>query len=106
MIFLRISSRDEKKIERIAEILLSEKLAIDLNFKPGISRIEYVNGQIQRTKVCLLTAKTRANLFRNIDGRIREEFPENLPEIYSLPIIEMDWEQAQKLIKDLGTDDD
>lgn len=106
MIFLRISSGDESQIEKIAKILLTEKLAIDVNFKPGITRVELKGEEIIRRKICLLTAKTRANLFRNIDSRIREEFPGNLPELYSMPIIEMDWEQAENLKRDLYNPED
>lgn len=97
MIFLRISSRNEQKIERIAKILLEERLAIDLNIKTNVERLELINGELQRRKIWLLTGKTKALLFPAIDDRIQQEFSKNMPEIYSTPIIHMDWKQAEHL---------
>ena len=97
MVFLRISSKSESKIERIAEILLKEKLAIDLNIRRNIERLEYKKGKVHSTSIFLLTGKTKGLLFTTIDNRLVEEFGKNMPEIYSLPIVNMDWEQARQL---------
>lgn len=102
MVFLRISSKSETKIEKIAEILLKEKLAIALNFKRNIERLEYINGEVRSTKIFVITGNTRGLLFNTIDNRLIEEFGvDNMPEIYSLPIVHMDWEQAKQLPRDL-----
>ena len=102
MVFLRISSKSKAKIEKIAKILLKEKLAIDLNFKRNIERLEYVNNEVRSTKIHLITAKTRGLLFNAIDNRLIEEFGvDNMPEIYSMPIVHMDWNQAKQLPRDL-----
>lgn len=97
MILLRIVSRSEKKIERIAEILLRENLVIDLNIQRSLERVELINGKLTSSNVCRLTAKTKALLFKKIDRRLNQEFPENLPEVHALPIVEMDWDQARTL---------
>lgn len=97
MILLRIVSSSEKKIERIAEILLKEKLAIDVNIQRELERVELVSGKLSASKVYRLTAKTKALLFKNIDKRLNEEFRDNLPEVHALPIVEMDWNQARQL---------
>ncbi len=78
-------------------MLLKEKLAIDLNFKRHLVRLEWKDDRIQEEKVYLLTAKTRSSLFPYIDHTIKESFSDDMPEIYSLPIIHMDWDQAEKL---------
>ena len=62
MILLRIVSSSEKKVERIAEILLKERL----------------------------TAKTKSLLFSKIDKRLNAEFTQNLPEVHALPIVDLD----------------
>ena len=98
MILLRVVSKSKKKLERIAEILLSEKLAIDINFQQNLNRLGLVSGNVIQTPIFRLTAKTRATLFKKIDKRLNREFPDNMPEVYALPIVEMDWEQA-KLLK-------
>ena len=102
MVFLRISSKSEAKIEKIVEILLKEKLAINLNIKRNIERLEYINEEVRSTKIYLITGNTRGLLFNTIDNRLIEEFGvDNMPEIYSLPIVHMDWEQAKQLPRDL-----
>ncbi len=102
MIFLRILSSSEPKIERIAKVLLEEALVIDVNIKRHIERAELVDGELKCSKNYLLTAKTKSTLFDRIDKRLNEEFPDNLPEIYALPIVEMDWKQAENLTKSVA----
>ena len=101
MVFLRIVSKSEAKINEIAKVLLEEKLVIDVNVKRHIDRAELVNGELLFTKVYLLTAKTRAVLFDAIDDLLNKMYPNHLPEIYALPIMQMDWKQAEKLTKDV-----
>ena len=102
MILLRIVSRSESKIEQIAELLLRNRLAMDINIKRHIDRAELVNGILSTGRIYLITAKTRALLFKQVDKLLNAEFPDNLPEVYALPIVEMDWEQAKSLKSDLN----
>lgn len=97
MILLKISSQNEEKLERIAEILLRDNLAIDINILQNLVKWERQNEKLVKTQVNLLTAKTKALLFQQIINRFEEEFPNDMPEVYSLPIVNMDWEQSQKL---------
>lgn len=101
MILLRIVSNSSRKIDRIAEILLSENLAIDVNIQRELERVNLVNGKLETSSVIRLTGKTKALFFRRIDKRLNEEFPNNLPEVHALPIVEMDWNQAMQLKEDL-----
>ena len=97
MIFLRISSKNESAIERVAETLIKERLVMDLNVKRNIERWYSVDGSIQKYKVHLLTSKTKGLLFGKIDKMIKTTFP-GLPfEIYSVPIIHMDWDETKQL---------
>ncbi|MGB0367951.1 MAG: divalent cation tolerance protein CutA [Flavobacteriales bacterium] len=99
MILLRIVSKSEAKIEEIAKLLLTEKFVIDVNIKREAQRVELVNDRLKYASVFVLTAKTKATLFATINKRLNLEFPQNLPEIYALPIVEMDWKQANVLRK-------
>ena len=101
MIFLRIVSKSEPKMEEIAKLLLEEKLVIDVNIKRNLERAELVNGDLVFTKVYLLTAKTKAVLFDSIDKMLNELYAGHMPEVYAMPIMEMDWKQAQKLTTDI-----
>lgn len=82
-------------------MLLSEKLVIDVNIKRHVERAELVNGELKFTPITLLSAKTRAVLFNPIDKRLNQEYPNELPEVYALPIMEMDWQQANQLKKEV-----
>lgn len=98
MIFLRICSKDKKQINRVAEILLKEKLALDLNVKSNVERLELQNNQLVKKKILMLTAKTKSLLFTSIQQRLNEEFKgDTMPEFYSTPIVNMDWQQAEHL---------
>ncbi|MCB0754040.1 MAG: divalent cation tolerance protein CutA [Flavobacteriales bacterium] len=101
MIFIRVASKSEEKIEQIATTLLKEKLAIDVNIKRDLERAELINDRLVTSPIYLLTAKTRAVLFDTIDKLLNEMYPNNLPEVYALPIMQMDWKQAEKLTKDV-----
>ncbi len=101
MIFLRISSSNEANIEQIAEQLLSERLVIDVNIKRNIERLRLDKGKLVSERTTLLTSKTKGLLFNQIDELIRTHFPEETMEIYSLPIIHMDWEDAKHLKEEI-----
>lgn len=101
MILLRIVSKSESKIDEIAELLLREKLVIDVNIKRHFDSAELVNDRLIFTPVYLLTAKTRATLFDAVDQMLNEFYPNHMPELYAIPIMQMDWKQADNLTKDV-----
>ena len=89
------------KIDEMASELLRQKLVIDVNVRRNIERAQLVNGSLVYTNVFLLTAKTRAILFDPIDKLLNEMYPSNMPEVYAMPIMQMDWKQAETLTKDV-----
>ncbi len=91
------------QVKKIAEVLLTEDFVVDVNLKSGIKRVEYNGKSIVSKDIFLMTAKTKSLLFKNIDQRIRDLYPEkeNLPEIYSIPIVHMDWEQSKQIQSDV-----
>ena len=101
MIFLRISSYDESVIEKIAELLLKERLVIDVNIERNIERLNLVDDELINQHTTLMTSKTKSLLFSHIDELIRSRFPKARLEIYSLPIVHMDWEDSKHLREDI-----
>ena len=101
MIFLRISSYNESVIEQIAELLLRERLVIDVNITRNIERLILDVGKMRKVTTTLITSKTKGLLFAQIDEKVRTQFPNEKMEIYSLPIIHMDWEEAKHLREDI-----
>ena len=101
MIQLRVSSKSEKQILEIAELLIKGHYAIDLNLLPNHKRVTLENGKIAYHDLFLLTGKTKGLLFTAIDNLLNEKYPVDLPEIYSLPIVHMDWEQSKQLVQEI-----
>ncbi|MDE0771506.1 MAG: divalent cation tolerance protein CutA [Salibacteraceae bacterium] len=101
MIQLIVSSTSEKQILEIAELLIKERYVIDLNILPNHKRLSLENEKIISSDLFLLTGKTKGLLFTTIDELLNEKYPTDLPEIYSLPIVHMDWEQLKQLTEDI-----
>ena len=99
MVWIRISSNDEKQIEEITQDLLKAKLIIDANIERKVERWVLKDGEIGRTQIYIVTAKTKSLLFTSIDQRLRDSYKNSMPEVYCLPIVHMDWEQAEQLTK-------
>ena len=98
MILLSIESDSKTTIEKAARVLLMENLAINLNIREGTERIRIVNGSLQHAPVYELTARTKALLFSFIDERLQKEFADEMPELYSVPLVNINQEQGRQLI--------
>jgi periplasmic divalent cation tolerance protein len=85
--------------EKIAEVLLEQKLAACVNIIPGIHSIYFWKGTINRDEESLLIVKSRAILFEERLLKIVQAIhPYEVPEIIALPIIKglpayLDWIQ-------------
>lgn len=77
---------DRTAAERIAEIVVGERLAACVNIVPGLTSIYRWEGQIQRDAEWLLLIKTRQAVYPPLEARIRELHPYQVPEIIALPI--------------------
>ena len=99
MITLKVCSSSIDQIKGIAQFLLEQKLAIDININ-SINRLNLVNNTLEESSFFELNGKTKALLFQNIDDLIKSKF-KPAPEIYSSPIVHMDWEQTKLLAKEI-----
>ena len=97
MIQLVIASKSKEQLEEISEYLLVNHLVISIDFHLDIKRLELENGKLKNHTIHFITGKTKSLLFNEIDQRIRNKYIKNLPEIYSHPITDMDWELANRL---------
>ncbi len=97
MIQLVIASDSKEMLEEIAEYLLTNHLVISVDFHFDIKRIEFENGKLNNYIIHFITGKTKSLLFSEIDLKIRDRYKDKIPEIFSHPIVEMDWELANKL---------
>lgn len=97
MIQLVIASKSKDQLEEIFEYLLKNHLVLSIDFHQGDRRIEFENGKLINYTIYSITGKTKSLLFSEIDARIREKYQDYIPEIFSIPITDMDWELANKL---------
>ena len=101
MILLHILSSDEKQATEFVDYLMEHKLILDaVMMEKVLVREKNEKGEIQSIRKTMILGKTKALLFVDIDNRLREKYKENMPVLYSIPIVNMDWEQANELISE------
>lgn len=80
------SCPDESTAERLAQILLTERLAACVNWLPGLRSAYWWEGQIQRDAETLLIAKTTRERLATLTARLAELHPYELPEILAIEV--------------------
>ncbi|RUQ33883.1 MAG: divalent-cation tolerance protein CutA [Candidatus Competibacteraceae bacterium] len=80
------SCPDQAIAERIAEAMVNERLAACVNLISGLTSIYRWEGQLQRDTELLLIIKTRSAVYPQLQARLRQLHPYQLPEIIALPI--------------------
>lgn len=101
MIMLYVLSEDASQIENIAHDLLNSRLISSVNIDWNRDRYVAANGKIEKKKLNVMTAVTKALLFDTIDSRLRNQYSQNMPEVFSTPIIHIDWDLAKSLIENV-----
>jgi uncharacterized protein involved in tolerance to divalent cations len=101
MVLLRIITSNQEQVSEIIKILLQEKLAIHVTLKNPITEFKLVNSVIEQETKYIVVAKTKALLFPVIEKAMSIAFPNQLPEMYSLAIVHMDWSQMEKLTQEV-----
>ncbi|KJP87590.1 hypothetical protein AK88_02758 [Plasmodium fragile] len=72
--------------EKIAHVLLEDKLASCVNIIPGVLSLYHWKGEIARDNEVLMMIKTRKNLFPKIVDTVKANHPYEVPEVISVPI--------------------
>ncbi|HLG16626.1 MAG TPA: divalent-cation tolerance protein CutA [Blastocatellia bacterium] len=70
IILVTVPSRDEGA--RIADALVSERLAACVNIVPGIESVYRWEGKVQRDQELLLIIKTAARRYDEVERRVKE----------------------------------
>jgi len=103
MILLHIVTSDQSLISSITDYLIEEHLALDvLVTENTYLRKRNLDSSFVNEKQFVITAKTKALLFETINQKLREKYSYNMPILYSVPIVNMDWEQIKKLQSDIA----
>ena len=77
---------DAASAERIAGVLVDEKLAACVNLVPGVSSTFRWEGKVQREPEVLLLIKTQRARFDAVCARVKALHPYTVPELIALPI--------------------
>ncbi len=75
-----------EEAEKIAEMLVGEKLAACVNLVAQCRSVYSWKGEIVRDSEVLMLAKTRRSLFQNLEKRVRDVHSYEVPEIISIDI--------------------
>lgn len=99
MILLHIIPTKQEHVEEILELLIKEQLILRPIIFDKVQNANLLNGKIIYQNRILIIAKTKASLFDIIDKKLKSIYQSEMPELYSIPIVNMDWDQAQELIQ-------
>lgn len=82
-----ITVPDERIGQKIAKQLVEERLSACVTISPASQSIYWWQGKISKEKEHLLFIKTKAALFPELEKKIQEIHPYEIPEIIALPIL-------------------
>ena len=77
---------DKMSAQKIAHVLVENKLAACVNILPGILSIYTWKSQIESAEEHLLIIKSSAEHYQSIETAIRSHHPYEIPEIIAFPI--------------------
>jgi periplasmic divalent cation tolerance protein len=100
VVLVTVGSREEA--ERIAEALVTERLAACVNVVGPITSIYHWEGRVERGQELLLIIKTRAALCDQLEARVKSLHSYQNPEVIAVPISAgaaayLDWLRSETL---------
>ncbi|PKM13512.1 MAG: divalent-cation tolerance protein CutA [Gammaproteobacteria bacterium HGW-Gammaproteobacteria-3] len=77
---------DQATAQRVAETLVTAKLAACVNIVPGLTSVYRWQGRIESAQEHLLLIKTRQDRYPALEASIRQNHPYELPEIIAVSV--------------------
>jgi periplasmic divalent cation tolerance protein len=81
-----VTTADAEEASRIAEVLVSERLAACVNIVPAIESIYRWEGKVTRDPESLMIIKTTAERYEDLERRVKELHSYSTPEVIGLKI--------------------
>ncbi|TXB67119.1 divalent cation tolerance protein CutA [Vicingus serpentipes] len=101
MVLLHVVSNDENQANEIVDFLTKDKLILEAVILEKVKvRRRNAAGELDTFNQIMIMAKTKALLFNHIADLLKKKYSSNMPSIYSLPIVNMDWDQVNELVKE------
>ncbi len=99
-ITLFVTVPDEQTGKTIARALLRERLVACANIVSNIFSMYWWEDEIQEEPECLMIMKTKIGLFKELEKKVKQLHPYDVPEIISIPIVKghtpyLDWLSTQ-----------
>lgn len=86
LIFAYATVPDPETAERLARVLIEERLIACANLFPGMTSIYRWEGTIENASEVALILKTRAELWPRLSARFRELHPYQTPCLIEIPV--------------------
>ena len=101
MVLLHIITNNRDQAIEIIDSLSENKLMLHgVIIEKLTGRKKTKDGAYQDVEQILVIGQTKALLFNTIDELLREKYKQDMPVLYSVPIVNMDWEQSKELINE------
>ncbi|MCE1178022.1 MAG: divalent-cation tolerance protein CutA [Micrococcales bacterium] len=84
---VHITTPDSATAERIARLLVEERLAACAQVLPDMTSYYRWDGVVQADPECLILAKTTPGRFDELAARVEQEHPYETPEVIAMPIV-------------------
>ncbi|MGI9536913.1 MAG: divalent-cation tolerance protein CutA [Desulfocapsaceae bacterium] len=94
----------EDVAQKLAELVIKERLAACVQILPPVTSLYWWQGEIASDKEFLLNMKSDRILFDRLVNVIRSVHSYEVPEIIATGIVEMDQEYANWMKEELGYD--
>jgi periplasmic divalent cation tolerance protein len=90
---------NEQEGEKLARLLVEEKLAACVNVIPRMRSFYWWKGAIETSEECLLLVKSSRDLFERVKSVLASAHSYEVPEVVALPIVDgsenyMSWLEA------------
>lgn len=86
-IVIFVTTKDKAQASKIAKALLEAKLIACANIIKGVSSMFWWQGKVDQAQETLLILKTKANLFKKVEAKVKSLHSYEVPEIIALPIV-------------------
>jgi periplasmic divalent cation tolerance protein len=84
MAYITVPNRDEAL--RLAAVLVEERLAACANINDGMTSLYWWQGQVQQEREVGMIVKTRADLMKPLEQRVRELHSYTVPCVVAWPL--------------------